>query len=1019
MIAPASRPRHHVSSSILAACLILAAGGPTARARQEAKEIPLKNPGFEQGGGADGTNPGVARYWQNTDGKAHPRWYAIDTTIKHSGRASQRLRYIPGVSDPWGIVWQATEPGAVQPGRWYTASVWCRVRGITGPSRAWGGLRLAMRFFGPNWKMLREARAPIDSNEDADWHLIQVTAQAPPGTERIQFIVYLHTEAGTIWYDDARLVESAWPPADPARNRPGASNPGAASVASAARTTDMADEVGPMLVDENTIRWQGELWRAIDDEGTFYYRLEPGRRCPMPGPARPLKQILARRGFTQPVRCRLVDTIDCTKKTHQFKDDGKSRVLEIGGQRYRVTAPNEALSWFSYTLRCQARPGRPHLLVAQTVNDRERYTTFTLTVPHGEPWAEPYTGEEKADLDAMEISQEPNWYNPDVGVCVYTGREWPCDGRSFNFHFLFYPKTHRMKFTISSSRRAREKHPDNGGAVSRLWVFDVLDPLAERLPPIQPAKPQRRIGVYTTHPWYFLAHYGVPPRTQEQRRRSLEAMVDTLAFCGMNWIEFNAINGSDRTGAAWYPSKYFGQLGADLLKELPPVAARRGFTLLPVITSLRIPNMNKGGPKGFRFTDLSFQVPASGKDWVRAFGERAPDPLRPEVQAFFLELVREIARRCKDKPNVAGIGFRVNGKIGLCYISWEDKTGKETIVRPAKEAGYSRWNLSQFRKATGVKVPLEPAKAYKWLQERPEAWEKWLDFRCQRTRDFWLRVRDLIRSYRKDWVLFVKCDLPAEVPATNIQWPGPDSPRAEAVSLELLRHHGYDPRMFRDEDGIVIQRGMMIDADRFFSSWGGPWGQNYERYKTFHFQPMLGRWYRTLAGSAVEMYHNYWEQVPHPDPEFGPVMRTATATAIGRAFFEPATFAIRTGNVDTMAFMGWERPILGHEHDLRRFCQAFRALPAVEPKPFDGKVEPSSETLWIRWFGDRLAVLNDAKQARKVVIRLARPIGANQRLRDVGTDRVVLPAPGGERRRFELHLEMFDLRALVLEPAPH
>ncbi len=969
--------------------------------------LPLENPSFDEGGGADGKNPGVARHWQNTDGKSHPRWYAIDTQIKHSGRASQRLEYIPGLSDPWGSVWQATEPGAVNPGRRYRASVWSRVRGITGASRAWGGLRLAIRFFAPGWKMLREARAPLDSNEDADWHEISVTAEAPPGTERIQFIVYLHTEAGTIWYDDASLAELRSAPVGDSRM----------ATTRSVENERPAQGAGPrdLLIDEHTIRWQGARWRAIDEEATYYYQVGTKQPGPMPAPRDSLKGILTRKGFTTPLRCRLVDFIDCTKETHEFKHDGKSRVLELGDDRYRVTAADAPLTWFAYFPRCDAKPGRPHLLVAQTINDRERYTTFTLNVPKGEPWAEPYTGEEKADLNAMDISQEPIWYNPDVGVCVYTGREWPCDGRSFNFHFLFYPKTQRMKLTVSSGRRALQKDAKNGGAVSRIWIFEVLDPLAKRLPDIVPTSPERRIGVYTTHPWYFLAHYGVPPRTEDQRRKSLEALVETLAFCGMNWIEFNAINGSDRTGAAWYPSKYFGQLGGDLLEELPPVAARRGFSLLPVITSLRIPDLDKGGPKGFRFTDESWQKPADGKDWVRAFGERAPDPLRPEVQEFFIELIREIAERCKDKPTIKGIGFRVNGKIGLCYVSWEDKTGRETIVRPAKEAGYSKWDLTQFRQDTGLKVPTEPAEAWEWFQAHPQAWEKWLDFRCRRTRDFWLRLRDVVRSYRRDWQLFVKCDLPAEVPATNIQWPGPDSPHATRESLELLRHHGYDPRMFNKEEGIVIQRGMMIDADRFFSSWGGPWGANYERYKTFHFQPMLGQWYRTLGGSAVEMYHNYWEEVPHPDPEFGPHLRTATASAIGRAFYEPASFSIRTGNVDTMAFMGWERPILGHEHDLRRFCQAFRALPAVEPRAFDGKVEPSSDTLWVRWFGERLAVLNDSKQACEAVIALKRPVEPAQQLRDVTTGHVLLPTPDGDRQTFKMHLEMFDLRALVLE----
>ena len=117
-----------------------------------------------------------------------------------------------------------------------------------------------------------------------------------------------------------------------------------------------------------------------------------------------------------------------------------------------------------------------------------------------------------------------------------------------------------------------------------------------------------------------------------------------------------------------------------------------------------------------------------------------------------------------------------------------------------------------------------------------------------------------------------------------------------------------------------------------------PWGSNPLRHRDYHEQGFLPRWYHTPAGGAVELYHNYWEEPFHPDGEFGPDhkgfgLRTATATARGRAFYRPATFSLRAGNDDTIVLTGWERPVLGHEHDLRRFCQAVRALPIVEPEP--------------------------------------------------------------------------------------
>lgn len=66
------------------------------------------------------------------------------------------------------------------------------------------------------------------------------------------------------------------------------------------------------------------------------------------------------------------------------------------------------------------------------------------------------------------------------------------------------------------------------------------------------------------------------------------------------------------------------------------------------------------------------------------------------------------------------------------------------------------------------------------------------------------------------------------------------------------------------EKGIVIQRVMMVDMERFFSKWGPPFGSHPERYRLFHEQEGLARLYRTAAGAATEFYHTYWEE-PFPD----------------------------------------------------------------------------------------------------------------------------------------------------------
>lgn len=780
------------------------------------------------------------------------------------------------------------------------------------------------------------------------------------------------------------------------------------------------------VVDDATVRWEGRAWRAIDEEGVFVADTEGWPAdVPMPEPNRTIGETIERRGANVPVRCRLVDYVDCTRSdTHDFKDDGESRVLHLPSGRFRVTgAPSGfELKWFVYYIRTADRAGRPHLLVYELSNDRERYTTVTLTTPSDERWSPPFTGQESVEVNAMKISQEPLWYEPDVGLAVYTGRDLPVDNRSFLSHFVFYPKTARVKLTVSSSGWDRPPVEESGGAVSRIWVFEMLDDPAERRPEIEPPAdgPERRFGLYTTHPWYFLAHYGVPPHTEEQRRQSLEKLCDLLAFNGMNMLQYNAINGSDRAGRAWYPgAAEYEQLGANLLAELPPVAAGRGIDLVPVVTSITAPSGSEGDrPNQYGFSKLSFQAPSDPSWDPRAFQQRAPDPLRPETQAWLIRHLVEVAEHSRPYRNVTGIGFRVNGKIGTCYISGEQSSPGEFRLFSAEHMGYSSWNLSEFRNETGLDVPEDSKEAYAWLKADAGRWDRWLDFRCRRTRVFWLAARDAVRAVRPDFTLYVLTDLPAEVPDTNVNWPGPDAPDAEPVTLDLLRAHGFDPRMYKDDEGIIIQRVMMIDMERFFSKWGPPFGSNPERYRDFHEQPSLAKWYRTPAGAASEMYHTYWEEPFHPDGEFGPGpdgfgLRTATATAMGRTFYRPMTFSMRVPNDDTLVLNGWIRPVMGHEHGLRRFGQAMRALPVADPSPL--QTSPASDRITAAWYDDRIGIINDTPDHVRVTVTLDRSLPDGKQLRDVATGHVPIPARARARDRFELDLEPYDLRTLVME----
>lgn len=767
------------------------------------------------------------------------------------------------------------------------------------------------------------------------------------------------------------------------------------------------------------VKWGGVEYYPIDSSGVFYYDSSQGVGCPMPDPGVGVQDILNRNGFHGVVRCKLTDYVDCTGKTHGFKESGDSRVLELNGEQYRVTLPAGKLSWFSYELATNAKPGKPHIVVCQLINDRERYTAVTLNHDRDLGWAAPYQGEEKHEPK----SQEGNSWQCDVGSAIYTGREYYCDGKAYTFVMPFYPKNGKAKITISHRTNEYDFDERNGAAVARIWMFDILDPLPDAVPDDSKFDHnERKLALYMPHPWFLYSQFGIPPRTEEWRKQSMWETANYMKFCGFNQLQLHIINGSDRASCAWYDSKMYPSLEGNIFKEFLPVAEREGIEMVPIVAPLQSPFNGKPGetsdqPNKDGWSRDSALLDYTGQDFSRAFGNPAPNPLRPEVQEWMLNCLRESLDRCSQSPAVPAVGFRVNGKIGLCFPG-------ERPDMCGQQAGYDRWSVGQFSKDTGIQVPWQDPTPYEYI--RANCWDQWLQWRCDRTRDFWLKCRDLVKSYRPDLDFIAACDLPSESPGYNIEWPSGDY-----TIRDLFRHHGYDPELYKNDKGIWIQRGMMVGSDRYWHTAWFPYEKNSWAHKMFNYAQGVAESYETPDSSSVELYHNYWEEDPHPDPEYGMYMRTGTPVAYGDFYYEPAVFSLRKVNVDRVVLMGWERACAGHEHDLRRFARAFRAIPKGNPKEFDGKItvvkngpqlsedklphgykKPEMDVLDASWFGDKLAIVNDAFCPRTVKVSLKSPLKKGQCVYEYGAGRIICEATVGASNDFTLELHPFDLQVV-------
>lgn len=717
-------------------------------------------------------------------------------------------------------------------------------------------------------------------------------------------------------------------------------------------------------------------------QGAFYVNDETGR-------AKATELIKA--GLAQDaLPCRLIDAVDCTTKSHNFVEYGKSELLNLAtGLTFRVTGSPDsvdlkvaaggqgqrALPGFGYTLANVALPV-PHVLVAELPNDCERYTEIAIDAASGSGLAPHLAASGPGDTRLIDLST------------VYTGREYPCDGQPLRHSILFYPKSDACEVTVTTSARDTGKQPENGAAVSRLWVYQLLDEEAGLYNDVALPhnEPSRSVSLFFPEHRFLYTQWGFSGLGEQQRRASLLSFFDYMKFMGVNRLEFHPVsfgmncyyNGGKLPNAANY----------DVFDDILPLAEAKGIDVVPALDGLAFYD------KSPEFTRDSFQLDKDGKTVRHYFGD-VPDPLRPEVQQRLLTFLSEFSDRVRGSKCVPFISFKVDGKMGTCYSG-------DAANRPPEEAAYSEWDIQRFEQATGRTVGGTAGDApsrYAALRAKPELWAAWLDWRCQATRELWLKARDVVAS-RGNRQLLVKTILPSNFPGRFNQW------QEEKLSpLDILRGHGVDPRLFAQEKGLRMSRAMMVGADRYFGE---------EADKTFFYDDRLAPLYDTAEGSETELYSVYWELPTHPKG-----FRVGPAAGPGRAFFEPLTYTLRVNNPYNLTFYNWYPGTIGHEIELRRFIRAYRALPAVQPRAFEGEVHPRDPHVSVRWFGNKLAIINDTDQARKVRVTFPKKLTFGTRINDLATGLELLRFEGKTTTRVEVDLQAWDLATLEVKTMPN
>ena len=418
------------------------------------------------------------------------------------------------------------------------------------------------------------------------------------------------------------------------------------------------------------------------------------------------------------LKLKLVEEIDCTKPLPgRFISDGKDKIVKDKSGIYREGSTVYRSS-FAYKLKELADPNRYHVLEIEYPDNARR--TYSVQV-----WAEFFDRIQSGQMNALGI---------------ITGGQHPVSDTMRKRQLLWLPysrKTYVVLDNYASSTCER------GPAASKLRVYEVRN---EKLPLLKTGNGGRQAGVWDEDCVMDIDWINMPYQFERIDltfwREKVERIAEYARYMGYNtWTyqiadyfgnrntsHMDVVSGRSTHITGWDDvyAKVF---------EREKIPFRQRLAMGHIIPS-------RSGP--VRLFENPSDYPTSLEDHF-ARGTECPagiarngsitnvTPLHPKVEKEYLKHVIHCRDRYSGNPYFKGL------------------TIHDTIIPGSLEQGYGNWEIAQFEKAAGVKVPYDPVpkrcieKRYQFLTS-PKLRKKWIRWRCREYARF---LRNLTEELRK------------------------------------------------------------------------------------------------------------------------------------------------------------------------------------------------------------------------------------------------------------------------------
>ncbi|MDP0497183.1 MAG: LamG-like jellyroll fold domain-containing protein [Verrucomicrobiota bacterium JB024] len=602
----------------------------------------------------------------------------------------------------------------------------------------------------------------------------------------------------------------------------------------------------------------------------------------------------------------------------ELPHEGTLTVVDSPLGKY-LEAEGNLYSRFHVPFRVE-HPGRRHLAVIHYPDDRVRSMEVAL-------------------IDRNNVSERQ------LHSGVFTGWEYPNSDEMQELALDFYPEANELGLIFMTEEK------DAPAAVASIDIYEVPD-VASAQPVKDYAGPEgaRHIGVYFEDP-QLAESFGLQTRSSDAEPdlffEGADRCFANMRATGMDVLAYPV---------AWYD----GPLYESQVEPMEPGAHRPhpdGYIRYLLHGLERI---DAGFIAGFHLHTLQSLKPDAVRDVAQIYaGEetvysvyadgtvemdnvpnhRLPslyNPLDPELQDAVVALVGEFADDYGQEPALMGIHLR----LAKHKIFWFG----------SGDTGYNDANIAAFERDTGITLPEVPmnksrfASRYAWLQQN--AWEEWIEWRCEQVARFWKKIAARLRQARPDLRLYV------DAGDFNLLFDyNPDA------ALTRMLESGFDPELYLDDPTIVLgpqlypadyRSESFRESRRALRKPGPTVGFNADSRANLLNPEPVEPW-ADLPLSWVNFHERYFEDAvgrtdplepanpgEYPDVEW----RISQLSAPRYHALEGQVAAMANLDPVVMTRGGIRTPTKGFEPWFAQWAAAYRALPAVRMEDVPGLMDP-------------------------------------------------------------------------------